>query len=117
MRLRLTRQAETDIEAILEQTLLEFGPMQVQRYSAIISTALDMIAEQPDRPTARMRPEIGPNVQAFHLAQAVERRSAAAHLVYFSKLQSGPEEEIVVLRLLHERMEPRRYLLKGLQAR
>jgi len=115
MRLRLTRQAEADIEAVLEQTFLEFGRIQVERYSAIISKALDMIAERPDRPSARARPEIGPDVRAFHLALAAERRSAASHLVYFLSRRTGDGEEIIVLRLLHERMEPRRHLLKGLR--
>lgn len=115
MRLRLTRQAGNDVEAVLEQTLLEFGPRQVERYAGTISKALEMIAERPDRPSARFRPEIGPNVQAFHLALAAGRQSAASHLVYCMKRRSGQEDEVVVLRLLHERMEPLRHLLRTLQ--
>ena len=114
MRLRLTRQAEADIEAILEHTLLEFGPTQVERYSRIISLGLDMIADQPDRPAVRKRPEIGSDVRSFHLALAAGRQSAASHLVYFVKRETDRGAEVIALRVLHERMEPRRHLLRGL---
>lgn len=116
MRWRLTRQADGDIEGILRDTLLLFGERQVLGYAQTLSRALELIADDPDRASARRRDDIRPGVRSFHIALADRRRSAAAHLAYFIKA-SSPEvgDEIIILRVLHERMEPRRRVLEGLR--
>lgn len=73
-----------------------------------------MIAENPGRSSARVRPEIAPDVRAFHLSLAAKRSGGASHLLYFRTQGDGLSQEVVVLRVLHDRMEPRRRLLSAI---
>ncbi|WP_157014771.1 type II toxin-antitoxin system RelE/ParE family toxin [Mesorhizobium xinjiangense] len=115
MRLRLTRQADADIENILRETLLSFGAGQVRAYASLIGRGLDMIAEDPMRPSSRERPDIAAGIRSFHLGLAAGRSAAAAHHLYYKTMTDGEAgQDIVVLRILHERMEPKRRVLKSI---
>ncbi|MDV2983045.1 UNVERIFIED_CONTAM: type II toxin-antitoxin system RelE/ParE family toxin [Methylobacteriaceae bacterium AG10] len=108
MRHRLTRRADTDIEHILEETLRAFGPTQVQAYAQLIDRAIAMVAEVPERPSSQGRPDLGPGIRSFHVALASGRRRSASHILYFTITDAmGGEREVVILRVLHDRMEPR----------
>jgi toxin ParE1/3/4 len=116
MKHRLTRTADADIEHILRETLRLFGPNQLETYAGHLTRAVALIAENPDRIGCAHRSEIAPGVRSLHLEIAARRRHAAAHIVYFqlNDLQEG-EPEIIVLRVLHERMEPKRRLIQALR--
>lgn len=112
LRLRLTWLADADIESILRETHLQFGPRQFNRYARIMSTALDMLAENPHRPSVRDRPDIRKGIHSFSLRFAAKRRAAASHSIYFRISTDGNgTPELVILRVLHERMEPKRSLI------
>jgi toxin ParE1/3/4 len=112
---QLTEAADGDIADILRETTRQFGPLQQKRYAALIERAIEMVAEEPGRPGSRRRDELAPGVRSFHIEVAARRRGAAVHVVYYlrGRLVDG-REGIIVVRLLHERMEPLRHLIRGL---
>jgi plasmid stabilization system protein ParE len=111
MRLRLTLYAEADIARTLRQTRKLFGPEQVLVYSGLIQSAIDMLLENPDRPSSLRRDEIFPGLRSFHIELAAPRRRRASHVLFFKEgRDSEGRRELVVLGCLHERMEPRRKL-------
>ncbi len=55
-------------------------------------------------------------VESFHLEFAAKRRRGAAHTLYFTQMRDATgAPEIVVLRVLHEAMEPKRRLIRALR--
>lgn len=116
MRLRLSKQAEADIRSILKDTKRLFGERQVQAYAVLIEGGLRLIAEDPSRPACIKRDEIRKGVRSFHLEHVTGCRHSASHLVYFVELEiESGERELVVVGVLHERMEPKGKLSKSLR--
>jgi toxin ParE1/3/4 len=116
MTYELTEPAERDIRGILRDTMKMFGLRQVQTYAGIIERGIETVAENPDRPGSLDRSEIAPGVRLLHLEIAARRRGAAAHCLYYveGRLSNGSVGTIV-LRVLHEHMEPRHRVIKGLR--
>ena len=112
MKPRLTRRAERDIDGILRDTLRLFGRNQLLAYATVIDKGIAMIGADPQSPLSMDRCDIRLGVRSLHLEIAAGRRGGAAHKLYFRQAQD-PEgrPEIIVLRILHEGMEPRRRLL------
>lgn len=114
MRHRLTRRADNDIAHPLQETLRAFGPRQVQIYAALIDRAIALVAEEPERPSSKDRSDLVAGVRSFHVALASGRKRGAARVLYFTVMDHvGRGSEIVILRVLHERMEPRPRLISG----
>ena len=116
MKVELTEPAERDITGILKQTLEMFGPVQVAAYGLIIEKGIALIAEHPARPGSLDRSSVGAGVRLFHLELAAGKRGAAAHCLYYAagRLSDGSNGTII-LRVLHERMEPRYRVLSTLK--
>jgi toxin ParE1/3/4 len=74
-----------------------------------------MVCDDPQRPGSIDRSELAPGVRLFHLELAAGRRGGAAHSLYYStgRLPDGTIGT-VVLRVLHERMEPRHKVVRSL---
>jgi toxin ParE1/3/4 len=117
MRYELTEPAERDIKGIVRDTLKMFGPLQVQAYARIIERGIEMVAEKPHRPGSLDRSEIAPGVRLLHLEIAAGRRGGAAHCLYYmeGRLADGTIGTIV-LRVLHEHMEPRHRVIRSLRS-
>lgn len=112
MRVRLTREAERDLAEIARYTVATFGAGQAMRYAALIEHALALLAEGPSRAASRGREELRPGVRSLHLSRVAARRHAAAHILYYHLAAGGGgEQPVVILRVLHERMEPLRRLV------
>lgn len=110
---RLTRFAERDVAHILRESRDLFGPDQATRYAALLMRTFDLAAEQPDRPNSHERPEFGPSDRSLHVVVAAGRWRGAAHVVYYrSPIRSAGQ--VLILRVLHERMDPRRRVLAAL---
>lgn len=112
MIVRLTEEAERDLTEIARYTATAFGVDQAMRYAALIEHAFALLAENPCRPASRPRDELRSGVRSMHLSRAAARRHAASHVLYYH-LVAGADEalDIVILRVLHERMEPLRRLV------
>jgi toxin ParE1/3/4 len=108
---RLTAIADDDVEGILIYTGREFGPRQRDRYEQLLEAAARMVATNPLRPGSRARDDLGRGIRSFHIEHAARRRGMAAHILYYlrGKLADG-REGVVIVRVLHEAMEPARYV-------
>lgn len=116
MTVELTVAAARDIKEILAHTLKTFGTRQLDAYERLMTKAVAMVAEEPDHRGSIDRSEIAPGVRLFHLALAAGRRGAAAHCLYYT-VRPGPEgaRVVIVLRVLHESMEPGRRVMRTLR--
>ena len=75
-----------------------------------------MIADNPSRPACIDRGDIRKGLKSFHLEFAAKRRRGAAHMLYFTEMRDATgAPEVVVLRVLHEAMEPKRRLIRALR--
>ena len=88
--LRLSRQAEQDIESILQYTYETYGERQQQRYAAALHAALETITGNPGLGHRRL------DLSARHRAFPVEQ-----HVVVYTV--SG--RTVHVARILHGRMD------------
>lgn len=112
MRHRLTQRADDDLKHLLQETLRAFGPRQTRIYAALIDRAIGLIADEPERPSSKDRSDLVAGVRSFHIALASGRKRSASHVLYFTvmdRVEFG--SEVVILRVLHERMEPRPRLI------
>ena len=115
MRFRLTVDADADITSILRTTARLFGEGQVREYARIIALGIDKVAENPLRPASVDASWIRQGVRLYHLEHAAGRRHGAAHPLFYNIARvCGEEDELVVLRVLHERMQPKRRLIQAL---
>jgi toxin ParE1/3/4 len=113
---RLARQADQDIVDILHDTLKTFGPRQVGMYAELIDRGIKLVADDPLRPASLDRSDIRAGVRSYHLELAAGRRGGAAHKLYFTMTANRDgSSEVIILRVLHERMEPKRRLLQALR--
>ncbi|MCW2247062.1 toxin ParE1/3/4 [Azospirillum fermentarium] len=104
---RVTEAAKQDFRAVLKETAERFGTRQRDIYKALIAKAVTMAAADPARGGSWDRGHIVPGLRALHLETAAGRRGAASHMLYYivDDPPGGPRC-IIILRLLHERMEP-----------
>ena len=116
MKFRLAEPAERDIRNILRETLQMFGPIQVRAYAGIIERGIALIARDPVCLGSVGRDEFAPGVRSLHLEISARRRGGAAHCLYYTttRLPDGAEA-IVIVRVLHERMEPRHRVVRSLK--
>lgn len=120
MKFRLAEPAERDIRNILRETLQMFGPIQARAHAGIIEQGIALVADEPGRPGSVGREELAPGVRSLHLEVVTRRRGGAAHCLYYvtARFPDGTDG-VVIVRVLHERMEPRHrvvWSLKGVAA-
>jgi toxin ParE1/3/4 len=102
---RLADRAAQDVEDILDWTLEQFGPLQLETYTDVINNALEALNAGPQLIDVRKRPELGDDVATLHVArhgckgrhQLVLRADETACL-------------IEILRVLHDSMDLARHL-------
>ena len=112
MIVRLTREAEQDLAEIARYTVATFGAEQAMHYAALIEHAFSLLLENPRRPASREREELRPGVRSVHLSRVAARRHAASHVLYYHIAASADGAQfLVILRVLHERMEPLKRLV------
>jgi toxin ParE1/3/4 len=111
-RFRLARPAQIDLESILSISAERRGAAGRQRYAAVLAAAMLQVAADPTGPLTRDRHDIRAGIRSFHLRHA--RRSAQTvdvkrpvHVLYH---RVAANDVIEIVRVLHERMEPRRHL-------
>lgn len=104
---RLTKAAAADIKAILRESGKMFGPVQLERYAALIEAAIGMVAQQPARPASWERHDIADGVRSFHVEHAAGRRGAASHMLFYRTDDLG----VTILRVLHQSMDAGSHVL------
>jgi toxin ParE1/3/4 len=114
-RFRLSRPAQTDFARILSASLEQWGAEGKRRYAVTLATAMRKLASDPQGTGTRDRGELQPGLRSLHLRYAgVRRRDAQVrrpvHVLYYRVIRAGLVE---IARILHERMEPARWLETG----
>ena len=108
---RLSRLAEDDVLRILSTSEERWGPEARRRYAAIIIAAMRKVATDPKGLTTRDRAELLTGVRSMHVRHArvhsQERVRHPVHVLYYRMIASDLVE---IVRVLHERMEPRRHI-------
>jgi toxin ParE1/3/4 len=59
--------ARRDIASILAWTEENSGPQTLKRYARLIATAIEQVAENPERLGSSRRPEIAEHCRTYHL--------------------------------------------------
>jgi len=121
---RLSHTALSDIEDVLRYSQVQFGPQTGIRYQALIRTAIEDLAETPDRVGSSPRDELSEGLRSFHLT-CVRKQAATAtgtvqrprHVVFY---RLADDQVIEIVRILHDAMEVRQHLtleLRGSERR
>ena len=95
--IKLTEQAERDLEGIIEYTYREWGPEQVDRYMAQLGSTIDLLEERPSR-RGRSLDELKPGLRYLRHEQ---------HYFVFYRVE---EQRVEIVRILHQRRDWRRLL-------
>jgi toxin ParE1/3/4 len=91
----LSAKAATDLDAIYEYTILEFGLEQARKYLIGLHKRFEMLAAQP---------ELGRS--AAELAPDLRRSEYQSHVVFYAPKAGG----VRIIRVLHESMDVKRHL-------
>ena len=110
-RFRLARPAQIDLANILATSAERWGTEGRQRYAAVLAAAMRQVADEPEGPLTKKRPELRSGIRSFHVRYT--RRSAEGarvrrpvHVLYYRVAQEGVIE---IVRVLHEKMDPSRH--------
>ena len=111
-RYRLTKSARGDIGSILRTSEERHGRDARTRYSALLLAAMRRVAEHPEGRSTSDRSDVRPGIRSFHLRHSRnESREVTVanpvHVIFYRVIQPGVIE---IVRVLHERMEPRRHI-------
>jgi toxin ParE1/3/4 len=111
-RYRLSPLARADLRQILTTSLERLGKEGKRRYAMLIAAVMRKVAAEAEGRTTRTRGDLSRGIRSFHLRnisaddpRAKVRRPV--HLLYYRTVQPGLVE---IVRVLHERMEPERYM-------
>jgi toxin ParE1/3/4 len=108
---RLSRLAEDDVLRILSTSEERWGPEARRRYAAIIIAAMRKVATDPKGLTTRDRAELLTAVRSMHLRHArVHSQVRVRHPVHVLYYRVVAPDLVEIVRVLHERMEPRRHI-------
>lgn len=102
MSYRLTPLARRDLRSIFAYTADRFGDRQADAYRLLLAEALERISADPRGGGSKPRPELGDEVRSLLLGTLARRRHSARHVIFYRPA----DEVIVVLRVLHEAMDP-----------
>lgn len=116
MPLRYQPAARADIKDALRWPLLHFGEKALRRYQRLIEVALSDIAANPRLTHSYESPGMQPGIRLYHLRHSRRRARVEGQIVreprHFIAYQTE-SGDIVIVRLLHDRMEISRHLEKS----
>jgi toxin ParE1/3/4 len=103
----LAPDARRDLAGILDASGRRFGPLQQERYAALLHAAIARVAEEPRCIGSKARDDIVDGLRSFHLGLAASRQGAASHVLFYEQ-RTAPDGEslVVILRILHDHMDP-----------
>jgi toxin ParE1/3/4 len=112
-RYRFAPQADRDLIAILRDSTQMFGPLQRDRYGELIDRAVQLVAQDPQRVGSTPCDNLSDGLRSFPVTRAAGRAGAASHVLYYEMgmMQDG-NPGIVVIRILHNHMDPERHITR-----
>jgi toxin ParE1/3/4 len=102
---RLADRAAQDVEDILDWTLEQFGPLQLESYTDVINDALEVLNAGLQLIDVRWHPELGDDVATLHVARHGRK---GRHQLVFRVDETA--RLIEILRVLHDSMDLQRHL-------
>lgn len=93
----LSQRAEQDIREVLTASLANFGELQTDIYAAGMTQTFALLASNP---------EMGSPFTHERTGRLYRRHRYASHMIYYRRRQT----DIFIVRILHVRMLPARYL-------
>jgi toxin ParE1/3/4 len=111
-RFRLSRPAQSDLAYILAASVKRWGADARHRYARAIAAAMRQIAADPNGPLTRDRADLLKGTRSFHVrhARVANRRQGVRRPVHVIYYRVNRPDVVEILRVLHERMEPRRHI-------
>jgi toxin ParE1/3/4 len=111
-RYRLSAPAKADIAAILSRSEALHGKEARIRYRGCLAAALRCVAADPEGRSTADRSELVSGVRSFHIRHSRDESREApvtspVHVIFYRVAQPGIVE---IVRVLHDRMEPRRHI-------
>ncbi|MFV1984965.1 MAG: type II toxin-antitoxin system RelE/ParE family toxin [Thiohalomonadales bacterium] len=97
MKYQLTEEADRDVEEILAYSVKSFGVAQAQHYFEALKECIELLADNPNM--GHSAEDILPEYLCFPHEN---------HIIFYKNLSSS----ILVVRILHERMDPNLHLKK-----
>ena len=109
---RLSRPAQADVMRILATSNARWGIEARRRYAATLATAMRYVAADPEAAISHDRGDMLRGLRSLHPRHArgegtENRVSRPVHILYCRSIRPGLVE---IVRILHERMDPRRHL-------
>ena len=109
MEVIIAPKARSDIASILAWTEENFGPRTLKVYGNLIATAIEQIADNPERAGSSQRPDIGEHCRTYHLyfsrkcaGRAGDRIRKPRHFLLYRVTESNIVE---IGRVLHDSMD------------
>lgn len=109
MEVMIAPKARNDITSILAWTEENFGPQTLKSCANLFATAIEQIADNPDRAGSSRRPEIAENCRTYHLyfcrkaaGRAADRIRKPRHFLLYRVTESNIVE---IGRVLHDSMD------------
>ena len=111
-RYRLSAPAKADVAAILETSEARYGRQGRIRYQALLAAAMRRVAADPEGRSTADRGELLAGIRCFHLRHSRDesREAPVANPVHVIFYRVAPAGIVEIVRVLHERMEPRLHL-------
>ncbi|MHA6195273.1 type II toxin-antitoxin system RelE/ParE family toxin [Pseudomonas wadenswilerensis] len=112
MKVRISRQASTDMADILRYTESKFGAGARGRYKELLHAGLRAIGEDPLLAGSQTRPEIAADIRSLHLifCRKQARVLKPRHILFY---RLGSDQTVELIRVLHEAMELAAHLHQG----
>jgi toxin ParE1/3/4 len=109
---RLTASARRDVGSILRTSEERHGRDARMRYAALLLAAMRRVAETPEGRSTSDSSRVRPGLRSFHIRHSRDESREApvanpVHVIFYRVVEAGVAE---VVRVLHERMEPSRYI-------
>jgi toxin ParE1/3/4 len=106
-KVNLSAAAERDLFSTLQWTGQTFGAKQALVYEETIALAVTALSAGPELSDSRKRDDIRPGVRVLHIAR--RGRKGRHLLVYYAVV----DDEIVIVRILHDSMDLARHVPRG----
>ena len=95
------------MQDVLDWSLEKFGLRATKRYRILLKKAFVDIAEDPERPGAQGRPELGKDIFAYHIRFSRERAQSGLGIVgnprHFVVYRAGKNKNVIeIIRILHD---------------
>lgn len=115
LRVTVSPAAVHDVESILDTSQENFGVAARERYEALLTQAIQDVADDPDRPGSERRDEIARGVRTYHLAfsqkraarRAAQRVKRPRHLLLY---RVSRNDSVEISRVLHDSMDLDRHM-------